>query len=78
MGRWLEWILPDWVTSRRDDPSHSHGRRFTRRYRKKKEIVKSVWIGSGLVMLAFPALPLIVALSLLTTFLSFVILDETA
>lgn len=77
MGRWMEWILPDWASRARSDPTHSHGRRFTRRYRKKREIVKSVWIGSGLVMLAFPALPLIAALSLLTTFVSFLILDET-
>jgi hypothetical protein len=78
MLRLVDWILPDWVRRRRNDPSHSHGRRFTPRYRKKKEIVRSVWIGSGLMMLVFPALPFIVALSLLTTFLSFVILDETA
>lgn len=77
MLRWVECILPDWVSERRSDPRHSHGRRYTRRYRKKQEIVKSVWIGSGVMMLAFPALPFIVALSLLTTFLSFVILDET-
>lgn len=77
MIRFAEWILPDWANSRCGDPSHSHGRRYTRTYRKKKEIVKSVWLGSGLVMLAFPALPLVAALGLLTTFLSFVILDET-
>ncbi|MGQ9424534.1 hypothetical protein ACXYTJ_01125 [Gilvimarinus sp. F26214L] len=75
--RILEWLLPDWSRTCAPDPAHSHGRRYTRRYRKKKEIVKSVWIGSGMVMLAFPTLPFIAALSLLTTFLSFVILDET-
>lgn len=75
--RWIEWILPDWARKSYPDPTHSHGRRYTRSYRKKLEVVKSVWIGSGLIMLAFPALPFVAALGLLTTFLSFVILDET-
>lgn len=78
MSRLLEWILPEWVSSRRNDPSHSHGRRFTPCYRKKKDLVRVVWIGSGLKMLAFPVMPFIAVLSLLTTFLSFGILDETA
>lgn len=77
MIRLIEWILPEWANNHCADPSHSHGRRYTESYRKKKEIVKSVWMGSGVVMLAFPALPLVAALGLLTTFLSFVILDET-
>ncbi len=78
MNRFLEWLLPDWASTGCGDPSHSHGRRYTRAYQKKREIVKSVWIGSGLLMLVFPVLPLVAALSLLTTFLSFVILDETS
>lgn len=78
MARFIGWILPGWVNKYSVDPSHSHGRRFTRAYKRKKEIVKLVWVGSGATMLLFPAPAFIVALALFITFLSFVILDETA
>jgi hypothetical protein len=52
-------------------------RRRTAKYKRKQSLVKSIWITSGLIMLTNPVLPFIAALSLLTTFLSFVILDET-
>jgi hypothetical protein len=39
--------------------------------------VKNIWIGSGLVMLAHGSTAVIVALGLGTTFLAFMILDET-
>lgn len=77
MLRILEWFMPTWALSTCPDPNHCHGRRLTKTYRKKQGIVKNLWIASGLVMLAFPALPYLVAAGLFTTFLSFVILDET-
>jgi len=58
-------------------------RRRSRRYRRKVAITKNIWIGSGCLMVvlieAFPAngLSLSLALSLLTTFLCFMVLDET-
>lgn len=48
------------------------------KYRAKKNIVRSLWIASGLMMLSFPLLPFMAALGLLTTFIAFTILDETA
>lgn len=59
------------------DALHPSRRRLTRRYRRKRDIVKNIWIGSGLVMLAHGSPALIVALGLGTTFLAFMILDET-
>ena len=59
------------------DPNHYHRRRFTAKYRRKQGIVKSLWISSGVVMLCFPVAPFVMGLGLFTTFLSFVILDET-
>jgi hypothetical protein len=59
------------------DAAHPSRRRLTRRYRRKRDIVKNIWIGSGLVMLAQGSPALIVALGLGTTFLAFMILDET-
>lgn len=58
------------------DPSDSHRRRYTHRYRVKRVWVKNLWIGSSLLMLCFPLLPFVLSLGLLTSFLSFAILDE--
>ena len=69
--------MPDWAVTTCPDPNHSHGRRLTQSYKKKQGIVKNLWIGSGMLMLFIPVLPYLVAAALLTTFLSFVILDET-
>lgn len=70
-------VLPRWVEDNSPDGNHPHRRRFTRRYRKKKDIVKSIWIASGLLMILQSTPAMIMALALGTTFLSFVILDET-
>ena len=59
------------------DAAHPSRRRLTRRYRRKRDIVKNIWIASGLVMLAHGSPAFIVALGLGTTFLAFMILDET-
>ncbi|SDZ81749.1 hypothetical protein SAMN05216562_0531 [Microbulbifer marinus] len=56
----------------------SHTRRYSRRYRLKRSWVKNLWIGTCLLMLCFPLLPFVLAIGLLTSFLSFAILDETA
>jgi len=52
-------------------------RRSSDKYLAKKSLVKDIWIGSGLIMLGSQAPAMIVFMSLLTTFLSFAILDET-
>jgi ubiquinone biosynthesis protein COQ9 len=76
-----DWInrnlLPDWANDRSPDECHPHRRRFTSTYRRKRGIVKSVWICSGIVMACQASLVLIITLTLGTTFLSFVILDES-
>ncbi len=55
---------------------HPHWRRSTAAYRRKRRIVRDVWIGSGLAMLLLP-FKVLVPLLLFTTFISFAILDET-
>ncbi len=52
-------------------------RRQSKAYLAKKSIVKDVWIGSGLIMLGSQSVPMICFMGLLTTFVSFAILDET-
>ena len=70
-------ILPRWTRDQTPDERHFYRRCFTRRYRAKRRIVRDVWLGTGCVMLLNPVLPFMLALGLATTFLSFVILDET-
>ena len=59
------------------DDQHPHYRRFSKRYKRKQGVVKNIWIGAGLITLVFPFPHVAVALSLITTFLSFCLLDET-
>ncbi|HKJ76667.1 MAG TPA: hypothetical protein VKA64_05635 [Gammaproteobacteria bacterium] len=56
---------------------HPSWRRFTERYYRKKRIVRDLWLVSGLLMLAAP-IGAIAAWALSTTFIAFMILDETA
>lgn len=71
-------LLPYWRQNRTPDPNHPHRRRFTNRYRRKRDLVKNLWIGSGLLMVLCNNVALILVLALATTFLSFCVLDETA
>lgn len=70
-------IQPDWLQDRRPESRHPHRRRFTRKYQSRKALVKTVWVCAGLLMLLNPALPVILIIALPTTFLSFMLLDET-
>jgi hypothetical protein len=77
MLRIIEWLMPRWAVNSLPDANHCHRRRFTRAYKRKQEMVRSLWIYSGLVMVVIPVAPYVAAATLFTTFLSFVILDET-
>ena len=78
LTNWIyRYLMPEWADDRSPDAAHPHRRRFTLAYRRKRGIVKNIWICCGLVMLSTASPALIVALSLGTTFLSFLILDET-
>jgi hypothetical protein len=71
------WLPPEYLSTEPDE-THPHRRRFTRRYRRKKAIAKTIWIGCGLVMLTHPVVPFVALVSLVGTFSAFVVLDETA
>lgn len=76
--RVFEQLVHERNPDRRPDPSHPHRRRFTAKYRRKRGIVKNLWICSGLLMLGLGAsLELVLGLGLTTTFAAFCILDET-
>jgi hypothetical protein len=59
------------------DPDHHHYRRYSKQYKRKQSMVKNLWIGMGLITMAFPFLHVFIILSMLTTFASFSFLDET-
>ena len=70
-------LLPDWAQTGVADHNHPHWRRYTASYRRKRGICKNIWICSGLVMCLQATPEVIIGLGLGTTFLSFMILDET-
>lgn len=71
------YVLPGWYSDETPDARHPHRRRHTAAYRRRRELVKWLWIGSGLIMLLAHAAPhYVLALALTTAFLSFMILDE--
>lgn len=80
MFRWialsLKLFLPAWRQMAKPDSHHAYGRTLTKGYIARKSIVKNMWIGSALLMLAMPALPVVIGLGLFTTFVSFMFLDE--
>lgn len=62
--------------SEADKAQHPSLRRYTQKYRKKKKIVRDLWLVSGILMLCVPV-TFMLAMALGTTLLAFVILDET-
>lgn len=66
----------DWLCAGRADYAAFQERKRTPLYRARKRLCKNIWIGAGLLMLLHPTLPVIGALGLLATLLSFTILDE--
>lgn len=69
-------LKTEWIPSALPDPKHGSRRRLCKAYRRRRQQVKSFWIIAGLVVLIEPALPFAVFVSLFTTFLSFMYLDE--
>lgn len=70
-------LMQDYLEQRCRDGTHPHSRRLTTAYRRKRGVVKNVWIISGLVIAFQGSLVIVSVIMLGTTFLSFVILDET-
>ena len=72
------WFSPfssvEWIPL---ETEHPHFRRYSPRYRRKRSLVKNLWLVAGCIILAFPFLPVLVFIFLFTTFISFSLLDET-
>ncbi|MDX1693269.1 MAG: hypothetical protein R3208_05855 [Ketobacteraceae bacterium] len=80
MIRWFllcfQLFLPHWRQRMIPDRRHPFGRTLTKGYQARKSMVKNFWIASGMLMMAVPLLPVVVGLTLFTTFVSFMYLDE--
>lgn len=69
--------LPDWHRDHRPDRRHPHRRRYTRGYRAKRQLAQTCWVCGGLLVLHYPTLSVLLVIGLASTFLSFMLLDET-
>lgn len=79
MGRLIK-ILKSCALSQFRVGAHANGlanAKELKKHRFKMDVVKNIWIGSGLVMICIPYLYAVFPMMLLATFLSFMILDET-
>ena len=70
-------LAPAWMRDRTPDETHFYRRFFTAKYRAKRNKAKWLWIGMLALMLCFPYPPLMLAVLLFTTFLTFSLLDES-
>jgi len=65
-----------WLCAGRADCRRFIKRKSSLAYRNRLRCCKSVWIGAGILMIINPSINLSVTLILISTFLSFAILDE--
>ncbi len=75
--KFTSMLLPRNVVKGSADVSHFYRRRRTRAYLAKRNLVKGFWLLAGLVMLIQPIPAVVLAITMFTTFLSFMYLDET-
>lgn len=73
----LAAALPTWLRAGRADFEQAQQQRLTPRYRAKKRRVKTLWIVAGITMVLNPEVYFVALVILVTTFLSFGMLDNS-
>ncbi|WP_293267797.1 hypothetical protein [Neptunomonas sp.] len=73
---WLA-IIPTWMQNQQPDSTHFYRRQFTKSYQRKRLIVRRLWLCSIFLILLFPSMVFASVVGLLSTFISFCLLDET-
>lgn len=73
---WLA-LVPAWMRNQQPDSKHFYRRQFTKSYQRKRLIVRRLWVCSAFLVLLFPTLVFASIVGLMSTFLSFCLLDET-
>lgn len=74
-AKWPRKAL-NWLCAGLADYRHFIKRKNSLTYRNRLRCCKSVWIGVGILMIINPSINLSLTLILISTFLSFAILDE--
>ena len=72
----ISYRRPPWAENQEPDAGHFYRRAYTRAYQVKKKVIYYVWLIALIAMLFNPSLSFVIPLALLTTFTSFMILDE--
>ncbi|WP_028470732.1 hypothetical protein [Neptunomonas japonica] len=70
-------IIPAWMQNEQPDSQHFYRRQFTKSYQRKRIIVRRLWVCSAFLILLFPTMVFASIVGLMSTFLSFCLLDET-
>lgn len=68
--------LSTWLRAGRGDLQVAHQRRLSAAYKQRSKRTKTIWLIAAILMLVNPELPFIVIVGLVSTLLSFAILDE--
>lgn len=68
----------DWLCADRKDYRQFKKRKNSPAYRSRLRWCKTLWIGTGLLMIINPSINLFIVLVLIATFLSFAVLDEAS
>lgn len=74
-AEWLRRSL-GWLGAGRRDYHRFMARKNSPAYRNRRRYCKSVWIGAGILTIVNPSVNLAVTLFLISTFLSFAMLDD--
>ena len=69
--------LPAWLRAGRPDLEAAHQRRRSPAYRRRVKRVKTLWLITTLLMLVNPEVSFVLVTGLITSLLSFAILDES-
>lgn len=69
---------PDWMRDQTPDAEHFHRRRFTNKHRNKRKRVRYIWLSAATLWCLNPSVPMMIFVGLLSTFLSFSLLDESS
>ncbi|WP_027857657.1 hypothetical protein [Marinobacterium jannaschii] len=74
----ISLMFPHWMQDQTPDQNHFYRRVFTSRHKARVKRLYLLWLGAMSIVLIFPSLPLLIIVTLFTTFISFSFLDEAS
>ena len=74
----LSLLFPYWMQDQTPDQHHFYRRVFTRKHRARVKRLYLLWLVAMGIVLIFPSLPLLIIVTLFTSFISFSFLDEAS